>query len=553
MPDAIVVGAGHNGLVAANILADHGWDVVVLESHDSPGGAVRTEELTRPGFRHDLFSAFYPLAAASPVISSLDLEEHGLSWCRAPRALAHPLPGGRSVAISGSLEETAASLDADARGDGDAWRAMLDRFDHLEPTLIGALLHPFPPIRDGLGLLRRLGTIEALRLVRDLLLPVRRMGEEWFSGEGAALLLGGSASHTDLSPENAASGAFGWLLCCLAQRVGFPVPRGGAGSLVEALEQRLRSRGGDVQCRREVTEVIVRRGRAVGVRTRDGDELEARRAVLAAVSAPALYLSLVDEGHLPASVIEDVRRFHWDSSTVKVDWALDGAVPWESAEVRLAGTVHVADTLDELTQHFASLAMKELPARPFLVFGQQATADASRAPAGKETAWAYTHVPREVVRDGAGELSPEGEKWVEGFVERIEERVEAHAAGFRSLILGRHVFSPSSIEATDASLSSGAINGGTAQPHQQLVFRPIVGFGRAETPVSRLYLASSSAHPGGGVHGAAGANAARAALAQWPRLRAASLGRGGSGLLLPHRRRTLQPDPAVRPSGRAGL
>lgn len=552
MPDAIVVGAGHNGLVAANILADHGWEVLVLESAASPGGAVRTEELIRPGYRHDLFSAFYPLAAASPVISSLALEENGLSWCRAPRALAQPLPGGRSVSISESLDTTADSLEREAAGDGAAWRAMLDRFDRLDAPLLGALLTPFPPVRDGIALLRRLGTTEALRLVRDLLLPVRRMGEEWFSGEGAALLLAGSASHTDLSPESAASGAFGWLLCCLAQRVGFPVPQGGAGALVDALERRLRARGGEVQCGREVAEVIVRRGSAVGVRTRDGDEVTARRAVLAAVSAPSLYLSLVDKGHLPASVLDDARRFQWDSSTVKVDWALDGAVPWRSEEVRLAGTVHVADTLDELTQHFASLAMEQLPARPFLVFGQQATADPTRAPAGKETAWAYTHVPRRVRRDGAGELPIGGEEWLDGFVERIEARIEEHAPGFRDLILGRHVFSPSGIEASDASLSAGAINGGTAQPHQQLVFRPIPGFGRAETPIAGLYLASSSAHPGGGVHGAPGANAARAALLRLPRLRAATIGRGGRAVLVGGMRRA-EPDRSHRAAGRSGL
>jgi phytoene dehydrogenase-like protein len=283
-----------------------------------------------------------------------------------------------------------------------------------------------------------------------------------------------------------------------------------------------------VQCDLPVIEVVVRGGRAVAVRTSTGETIDAERAVLADVAAPALYGGLVGRDHLPPSFLKDLTRFQWDMSTVKVDWALEGLVPWNAPEARQAGTVHIADDFDNLTEFAATIAMGRLPARPFLLFGQQSLADPSRSPAGTETAWAYTHVPRSIKGDAAGVLPTDdtSSRWLEGFVDRMEQRVEALAPGFRKLIRGRHVFSPSSMEEADSNLVAGAINGGTSQLHQQLVFRPVPGAGRPETPIAGLYLASAAAHPGGGVHGAAGANAARAALLPAPRARAALFGRG---------------------------
>ena len=539
MPEAVVIGAGHNGLVAANLLADRGWSVLVLEAADEPGGAVRTGELTVPGFRHDVFSAFYPLAAASPVMCSLDLEQFGLRWRHAPVALGHPLAGARSVVVSRDLDETARSLDADHPGDGDAWREMFDGWRTVRDSLLEALFSPFPPLAGAARLALALGPRQLLGFSRSMLQPVRRMAEEGFGGEGAAMLLGGSALHADLSPDGAGSGAFGWLMCCLAQDVGFPVPEGGASALVDALVRRLESRGGQLYCGRAVGRVLVRHGRAVGVRTRAGDEIDATRAVVATVSAPALYLDLLAPSELPASVLEKLDRFQWDAATVKVDWALDGGVPWASEPLREAGTVHVADDPGNLSEYSADLSRGRLPARPFLIFGQQAKADPTRAPAGHDTAWAYTHVPQRVRSDAAGELAVDGDGWVAGFVERIEERIEQHAPGWRRHVVGRHVLAPADFERIDANLVGGAVNGGTAQLHQQLVFRPFPGLGRAETPLANLFLGSASAHPGGGVHGGPGANAARAALAGARRSRARAI---AFGRLSRQRRHT---DPAA--------
>ncbi|MCU4183085.1 NAD(P)/FAD-dependent oxidoreductase [Acidiferrimicrobium sp. IK] len=512
--DAVVVGAGPNGLVAAIVLADAGWDVVVVEAQPVPGGAVRTAELTLPGFHHDVFSAFYPLAAASPAIKRLSLEDHGLVWRRAPVALAHPTPDGNCAVIAPDLDVTARSLDAYRPGDGDGWRSLMAVYDRYGRDLLDALLGPFPPLRAGAALAAKGRAGGLLDLAWLAVVPARRLGEEHFRGEGGRLLLAGNALHTDLAPETAGSGLFGWLLCALAQDVGFPVPEGGAGALAAALVRRLHAAGGQLRCGEPVTAVRVVNGRAVGVRTAGGAQIAARRAVLADVAAPHLYGSLLDEAELPDAVTAGLRRFQWDAGTVKVDWALSGPIPWSAPDARRAGTVHVADSVDDLTRWSADLSTGTVPGRPFLLVGQQSMTDPTRMPPGTETAWAYTHVPRTIGRDERGQVTGRWDRGDEAaMAERMEARVEELAPGFRQRILARHILTPATLPGLDANLDGGAINGGTAQLHQQLVFRPTRGSGRPTTFVDGLYLASSSAHPGGGVHGACGSNAARAAIA----------------------------------------
>ncbi|MCD0445075.1 NAD(P)/FAD-dependent oxidoreductase [Glycomyces sp. A-F 0318] len=503
--DAVVIGAGPNGLVAANLLAQAGWEVIVLEAADEPGGAVRTAELAAPGFRADRCSAFYPLAAVSPVIAGLGLDEYGLRWRRAPEVLAHVLPDGRTALLSRDLARTAASLDAFAEGDGDAWGAEYALWRRLREPLVEAMLRPFPPVRAATALLRALGPGDALRFSRLAVMPARRLVDERFTGDGARILLAGNAMHSGLGPDQAGSALFGWLLSMVGQDAGFPVPEGGAGSLTAALVARLEAHGGRVDCRRSAARILHARGTAVGVRDAEGTPIRARRAVLADVTAPHLYRDLIGAEHLPARLLADLDTFDWDPATFKVDWALDAPVPWRTEAAAAAGTVHLGADLDGLSMHSAESAVGREPEDPFLLMGQMTTADPTRSPHGTETLWAYTRLPR-------------GLAWTPDLArsraDRIEAAIERHAPGFRGRIVGRALSGPPELEALDRNLVEGAINAGSAAVHQQLVFRPVPGASRADTALDRLFLAGASAHPGGAVHGAPGANAARAAMAR---------------------------------------
>ena len=501
--DAVVVGAGPNGLVAANLLVDAGWSVVVVEATESPGGAVRSAaDHPSPGYTADLFSAFYPLAVGSPVLRDLRLEDHGLTWSHAPAVLAHVLDDGRCALLSRDLDATAASLDSFATGDGDAWRRWAARWEEVREPLLETLLRPFPPVRPGLSLVRRLGAARALRLARLATLPTRTFVTEEFRGEGAALLVAGNAMHTDLSPESAGSAVYGLLLAMLGQTVGFPVPRGGAGRLTDALVERFRSRGGELRCAAPVTSVLLRDGRADGVVLASGEQLVADRGVLADVPAPHLYRTMLGTDRLPARLRRDLERFAWDNGTVKVNWATSAPIPWRNPDAGTAGTVHLGGGVDDLTRVGADLATRTVPRRPFVLLGQMTTADPTRSPAGTESVWAYAHLPH-----GA-----HGTEVVDGVVARIEAEVERHAPGFRDVVVARSVQGPVDLQDADPALDGGALGGGTSALHQQLVFRPTPGTGRPDTPYPGLFLAGSSAHPGGGVHGACGSNAARAAL-----------------------------------------
>jgi phytoene dehydrogenase-like protein len=277
MPDAVVIGAGPNGLVGANLLADRGWSVTVLEAAPHPGGAVRSAELMEPGFVNDMFSAFYPFAFASPAITGLHLEDYGLRWCRAPLVLAHPASDGTCPVLSDNLDETIASLDAIHPGDGDAWRRLFDRWSRLRDPLLGALFTPTPPITASARLAASAWTDGWTRVARFALLSVRRMGEEEFGSDAARRLLAGCALHADLSPEAVLGGFFAWVLCALGQDVGWPVPEGGSGQLTAALVARLKARGGEVVCEAPVERIVIRDRRAHARRRSAGDARGARR------------------------------------------------------------------------------------------------------------------------------------------------------------------------------------------------------------------------------------------------------------------------------------
>jgi phytoene dehydrogenase-like protein len=493
---AVVIGSGPNGLSAAIALARAGRDVVVCESAARPGGAVATEELTLPGFHHDTFSSVYPAAAASPVFARMDLERHGLRWVHPQACHAHPLPDGTAAVLYRDLARTAASLDAQAPGDGERWASFaapwLRRFRALRDTLLG----PFPPLKGGTELALAFGVPGALRFARLLLMPARDLARELFRAGGSRAWLYGAAMHGDVPPTNAGSAVAGMYLSLLGHAVGWPSPEGGANRLAGALLGVLDELGGTVRTGARVVRVVVERGRVAGVELEGGERVPGTLVVADVV--PRGLLALAGD-HLPASYAAALGRYRHGEATIKVDWALDGPIPWTAPEARTAGTVHVGGTEDEVLA--AVPPTGGLPERPFLLLGQQSVADPTRAPAGRHTAWAYTH-------------GPPGAPWAgeaERHVERMEAQVERFAPGFRDRILARHVLTPADLEARNANLVDGDVGGGSYVLHQT-VFRPVPSLLPYRTPVRGLYVGSAATFPGGAVHGVPGDAAARAAL-----------------------------------------
>ena len=496
---AVVVGAGPNGLAAAIRLAEAGRPVTVLEAADRPGGAGRTDELTLPGFRHDTFSSVYPAAVASPVFARMPLERHGLRWVHPAACSAHPLPDGGAIALYRDVGQTAASLDRRHAGDGERWGAfvtpLVDAFAAIRATMLGG----FPPVAGALRLLPGLGVGRAAGFAAVVPAPAQWLARRLFRNSQARAWLYGAAGHGDALPSDPGSAIAATYLNLMGHAVGWPSPEGGAERLTDALVGYLRELGGTVRTSAFVERVLTTpAGRVSGVRLAGGEPVAAD-LVVADVMPHALAAMAGDA--LPTTYRRLVRRYRYGPSTVKVDWALDGPIPWTANEVAGAGTVHVGGDEDEIVAAMTR-ASTGLPERPFLLLGQQTIADPTRAPAGRHTAWAYTHGPQHGV-DWAAELDPH--------VERMEAEVERYAPGFRARILARHVLGPADLERRNPNLVGGDVGGGSYRL-DQVVFRPVPSISPYRTPVAGLYIGSAAAFPGGAVHGVPGDAAARAAL-----------------------------------------
>ncbi len=464
--DAVVVGSGPNGLAAAIVFARAGRGVTVLEGSEAVGGGCRSEELTLPGFVHDTCSTVHGLALASPFLSSLPLARHGLELVQPDAPLAHPLDDGTAVLLERSVEETARGLGRDAQ----AYRRLFDPLVRGSDNLMREILGPLRPPRHPL-LMARFGS-SGLRSASGL-------AHSRFEGERARALLAGCAAHSMLSLRSPASAAFGIVLALSAHRVGWPVVRGGSQRLADALASELRSLGGRIETGHWVESL---------------DELPDAGTTLLDVT-PRQLLRLAGS-RLPDGYARRLGRYRYGPGVFKLDWALDGPIPWSAPEVGRAGTVHIGGMLDEIAASEEAVATGEHPDRPFVLLVQASLFDPTRAPAGKHTAWAYCHVPSGSPRD---------------MTDAIEAQVERFAPGFKDLIAAHSAMGPAEVERRNPNYVGGDINGG-AQDLRQLFTRPVARPVPYSTPVEGLYICSSSTPPGGGVHGMCGYWAARAAL-----------------------------------------
>lgn len=465
-PDAVIVGAGPNGLAAAVVLAEAGWRVLVFEANETVGGAARSGALTRPGFVHDLGSAVHPLAVASPLFRRLPLAQYGLEWVRPEVPLAHPLDGGRAVLLHQSLDETAAGLGTDGAAYRRLFGPLVRDWPALEHEVLGPLLRvPRRPLA-----LARFG-LQAIRSARGL-------AEASFETAPARALFAGLAAHSGLALDAPATASFGLVLSILAHRVGWPFPRGGAQALTDALAAHLRALGGRI---------------VTGARVDAVDALPPARAVVLDVT-PRQLLRLA--GHrLPARTRRALEGYRYGPGAFKVDWALDAPIPWANPPCARAGTLHLGGTLEEIAESEKAVADGRPPERPYVLLAQPSRFDPTRAPAGQHTAWAYCHVPNGSTAD---------------MTAPIEAQVARFAPGFQGRVLDRAVATPADLERMNANLVGGDVNGG-AQGLGQMVARPV--FGPTPYRLARgLYLCSASTPPGGGVHGLCGFHAARAVL-----------------------------------------
>jgi phytoene dehydrogenase-like protein len=497
--DAVVVGGGPNGLTAAVTLARAGRSVLVVEAAPALGGATATEELTLPGFRHDVFSAVHPAAVASPVFAELELElaRHGLRWIHPELAMVHPLPDGRAAVLDRDLARTVASLEALAPGDGRRWKATVEPYLRHYEAVRATMLAGFPPAAGPARLAAAFKLQGSLEFVRLLLLSAEAFARELFEGEGAAWLYG-SALHGDAPMDGAGSAIAAFWLDLMGHAGGWPSPEGGAGRIADALAGCLRGHGGATRVGARAERVHVQRRRVTGVALADGSTIATRTVV--ATTTPHGLLRLAGDA-LGDAYTRRAMRFRYGPQTVKLDWALDAQIPWDSDDARRAGTVHVGGTVAEVRAALLDVARRRLPEHPFLLSGQQSVADPTRAPAGKHTAWAYTHVPAGV------DWSAERER----FADVVERQVERFAPGFRDIVLARHVMAPRDLERRDENLVGGDVGGGS-YGLDQLIFRPVPSLTPYATPVRGLFIGSAAAFPGGAVHGVPGHAAARAAL-----------------------------------------
>lgn len=465
--DAVVVGSGPNGLVAAVTLAEAGWRVLVVEAERQWGGGLRTEELTLPGFRHDVCSSVHPLALASPAFRRLGLEREGLRLAHPPVPLGHALAPGRSVLLRRDVARTAAGLGRD----GAAWTRVLGGLGRRWARLAEGVLDPLAiPPRAPLETLA-FGAVGGWPATAVLRAGLRE--------DPARALLAGLAAHAVLDLGQPMTTGIGVLLGALAHGVGWPLAVGGSASIADALVARLRSLGGDVVTGERVTSV---------------DALGPARAVLLDLT-PRQVLAVA--GHrFPPRYVRRLARWRYGPGVVKVDWALDGPVPWVDPELVGAGTVHLGGPWQEVVAAERAVARGRVARRPFVLFVQACVADPTRAPAGRHTAWAYCHVPNGSTADRT---------------DAIEAQVERFAPGFRDRVLARHVMGPAALEAHNANEVGGDIGGGSAH-WRQLLARPTPSLRPWATPDPRIFLCSSATLPGGGVHGMCGWRAAQTVL-----------------------------------------
>jgi phytoene dehydrogenase-like protein len=536
--DAVIVGSGINSLACAALLARGGWSVCVLERNDWFGGAIKTAEITEPGFRHDVFSAWHPLwvGGAAHGLLGADLAARGLEYLNTELPTATAYPDGTSVFLLRTTDGNAAELDRHAAGDGAAWRRTVDGFmpnADLSFGLLGTELWSTAGGRLGYKALRRLGRAGLAEFTGNMLGSSRDWLQTTFASDEAHGLLAPWVLHTGLGPDAASSGFMTQVIAVAVQEGGMPVPRGGGEMLVKALVSLIRDHGGTCETETEVDSILVRNGSATGIRTTTGERIESRRAVIANVTPTQLYGRLL--GNPAGPVAEAARRFRYGRSEMQIHFALSEPPRWDGDE-RLAKTaiVHVTPGLDGVSRAVNEAERGLLPAEATIVCGQPLTIDPSRAPEGKGLLWIQLQeLPWQVKGDAAGELETGDGAWTEElrerYADRIQGRLARHIPNLESSILARTSLSPADLQAANPNLHRGDPYSGSLALDQNFLWRPFPASPGHGTPVGRLFHIGASTWPGPGLGAGSGTIVAQELLQRPLRERIiARFGRGSA-------------------------
>jgi phytoene dehydrogenase-like protein len=510
--DAVVVGAGHNGLAASVMLASAGWSVLVLERNEAPGGAVRTEEVTLPGFRHDLFATNMNLFAGSPFAAEFgeELARHGLTFARCEKPFGSVFPGDRFIGVSTDEAETLRTIEAVAPEDLDAWTKLAEWFGAVAPHIFPLLGTSIPSVKAAKALFRGsrvLGATWPLDLARLVLQSSRQFTEEHFSSPEVRALCASWGMHLDLPPDAPGGALFSFLETFASNMNGMVLAKGGASAMIDALVAVLEGLGGQIELATPVTQVVVEDGKASSVEVASGERVAANRAVIANLTPKVLFGPLVPESALPVRFLERVDAFAHGPGGLMVHLAMDDLPDWRAGDhVKEWGYVHIGPYMEDMTLAYQRAVAGLLPERPMLIVGQPTAVDPSRAPRGKHVLWVQVRfVPSEIEGDAAGEIK--GRDWEtvrEAYADRVLAIIEEYAPGTSDKVLGRHVLTPDDLEDYNPNLIGGDSLGGSHHPMQFAGLRPFPGWTKYRTPIDRLYMCGASTWPGAGLGAGSG-------------------------------------------------
>ena len=510
--NAVVVGAGHNGLAAAVVLASAGWSVLVLERNQAPGGAVRTEEVTLPGFRHDLFATNMNLFAGSPFFAEFgeELTTHGLRFVPSDKPFGSVFPEGRFVGVSTDQAVTHRTIASVAPADIDSWTDAANRFSAVAPHIFPLLGAPIPSLKAARALFkgsRAFGTTWTFDLARLMLQSSRQFAVEHFSSREMQALCASWGMHLDFPPDAPGGALFSFLETFASNANGMVLAERGASAMIDALVAVLEARRGKVELGNSVTRVLVEDGRAVGVEVESGERIAADRAVVANLTPKVLFGPLVPRSALPSRFVERVDAYSHAPGGLMVHLALDGQPGWQAGDhVKQWAYVHIGPYMEDMTLAYQRAVGGLLPERPMLVVGQPTAIDPTRAPEGNHVLWVQVRVvPSEIRGDAAGEIG--GREWESvkhAYADRVMAIIDEYAPGTSDKVLARHVLSPDDLEAYDPNLIGGDSLGGSHHPMQFAGLRPFPGWTRYRTPIDHLYMCGASTWPGAGVGAGSG-------------------------------------------------